>query len=73
MYMQNILSVYNEQTKEILKVRVNPVMTIGGLKLIIAQKYKTGSQNVVVYFNGMVYDSKPVRRSRTSTPTRHRR
>ena len=31
-YMQNILSVYNEQTKEIFKVRVNPVMTIGGLK-----------------------------------------
>ena len=41
-YMQNILSVYNEQSKEILKVRVNPVMTIGGLKQRIAQKYKTG-------------------------------
>ena len=31
-HMQNILSVYNDKTKEIFQVRVNPVMNIGGLK-----------------------------------------
>jgi hypothetical protein len=32
LYMPNIISVYNEETKEIFQIRVNPVLTIGGLK-----------------------------------------
>lgn len=38
--MSNILNIFNDERKEIFKVRVNPVMTIGGLKTRIAQHYK---------------------------------
>jgi len=31
-FMANILNIYNDQNKEIFQVRVNPVLTIGGLK-----------------------------------------
>jgi len=54
-YMENILSVYNDQTKEIFQVRVNPVMNIGGLKQKIAAHYGVNQSDVVIIFNGVRY------------------
>ena len=38
-FVPNVLQLYNDELKDIFKVRVNPVMTIGGLKQRIADKY----------------------------------
>lgn len=62
--MPNILSVYNEKSKEIFQIRVNPVMTVGGLKSRIACHYRISSEDVIVFFNGTKYDSKPQLKNR---------
>ena len=55
--MTNILSIFNDQTKEIFKVRVNPVMTLGGLKQRIAAHYKIDQDDVIIIFKDVRYDS----------------
>ena len=55
--MTNILSIFNVQTKEIFKVRVNPVMTLGGLKTRIAAHYSVNSDDVIIIFKDVRYDS----------------
>mmetsp|Transcript_13135 Transcript_13135/g.20418 ORF Transcript_13135/g.20418 Transcript_13135/m.20418 type:complete len:130 (-) Transcript_13135:453-842(-) len=74
--MQNVLSVYNESTKQILQVRTNPIMTVGGLKQRIALKYSYNltnpavkPQDVIIYFNGVKYDSNPPKKRREPTDT----
>ena len=56
----NVLSVFNPARKEIFKVRVNRVMTIGGLKERVATKYKLKEpSDVIVRFNGVRFESAP--------------
>lgn len=35
----NVLQLFNAESKEIFKVRVNPVLTVGGLKQRVATRY----------------------------------
>ena len=40
-------------------MRVNPVMTIGGLKKKIQEKYNLQDENdIIIQFNGIRFDSK---------------
>jgi hypothetical protein len=55
--MTNILSIFNDQTKEIFKVRVNPVMTLGGLKNRIGAHYNVNQDDVIIIFKDVRYDS----------------
>jgi uncharacterized protein YhbP (UPF0306 family) len=61
--MVNIISVYNEQTKEIFQVRVNPVLSIGGLKERIASHYGIEVSSIAIIFNGVRYQTKITRAS----------
>lgn len=55
----NLFTLFNAKTKEIFQVRVNPVMTIGGLKSKISSKYNLQDENdIIIQFNGVQYDSK---------------
>lgn len=53
--MTNILSVYNEQLKEIFQVRSNPVLTIGGLKDRVALHYGLSAVDIAIVHNGIKY------------------
>lgn len=44
----NLFTIFNSKTKEIFQVRVNPVMTIGGLKSKISGKYNLEDENDVI-------------------------
>ena len=55
--MTNILGIFNDQTKEIFKVRVNPVMTLGGLKNRIGAHYNVNQDDVIIIFKDVRYDS----------------
>lgn len=56
-FMANIISVYNDQTKEIFQVRVNPVLTIGGLKIRVAAHYGIEVSEIAIIFNGVRYQT----------------
>lgn len=55
--LSNILSVYNDQLKEIFQVRVNPVLTVGGLKQRIANHYKLKMEDVAIIYDGVRYQT----------------
>ena len=55
LYMPNILSVFNEEQKDIFQIRVNPVLTIGGLKMRIAAHYRLKSDDIAIIFNNVMY------------------
>lgn len=58
-HVPNLFTLFNSKTKEIFQVRVNPVMTIGGLKSKISSKYDLEDDNdIIIQFNGVQYDSK---------------
>jgi hypothetical protein len=58
-HVRNLFTLFNQQTKEIFQMRVNPVMTIGGLKKKIQEKYNLQDENdVIIQFNGIRFDSK---------------
>lgn len=46
--VRNLFTLFNQQTKEIFQMRVNPVMTIGGLKKKIQEKYNLVDENDVI-------------------------
>ena len=60
----NVLSVFNPAQKEIFKIRVNQVMTIGGLKERVASKYKLKEpSDVIVRYKGVRFESEPTTQS----------
>ena len=66
----NILQLFNAESKEIFKVRVNPVLTVGGLKQRVATRYGLKDlSDVIIKFNGVKFDSMQTQPAGVSTTT----